>query len=49
MECYYGKIEDILLVIGNFYNEEMGVILELNGREVLFNIGNYMKFFKFVV
>ena len=49
MECYYGKTEDTLLVIGNFHNEEMGVILELNGKEVPFNIGNYMKPFKLVV
>ena len=38
-----------IIVIGNFHNEEMGVILELNGREVPFNIGNYMKPFKLVV
>ena len=49
MERHYGKTEDTLLAIENFHNEEMGVILELNGREVPFNIGNYMKPFKLVV
>ena len=43
---YYGKTEDMLFSIGNFHHEEMGVTLEVNGRELPFNIGNYMEAFK---
>lgn len=45
-ESYYGKEEDMLFAIGNFHNEQMGVTLEVNGREVPFNIGNYTEAFK---
>lgn len=45
-ESYYGKEEDMVFAIGNFHNEQMGVTLEVNGREVPFNIGNYMEAFK---
>ena len=43
---YYGKMEDMLFAIGNFHNEQMGVTLEVNGRELPFDIGNYMEAFK---
>ena len=39
-------MEDMLFAVGNFYNEQMGVTLEVNGRELPFNIGNYMEAFK---
>ena len=45
-ESFYGKAEDMLFAIGNFHNDQMGVTLEVNGREVPFNIGNYMEAFK---
>ena len=44
-ESFYGK-EDMVFAIVNFHNEQMGVTLEMNGREVPFNIGNYMEAFK---
>lgn len=44
-ESYYGKEEDMLFAIGNFHNEQMGITLVVNGREVPFNIGNYMEAF----
>lgn len=43
---YYGRTEDMVFHIGNVHNEEMGVILQVNGRHVPFNIGNYMEAYK---
>ena len=43
---YYGKTEDMLFAIGNFHNDQMGVTLEVNGKELPFNIGNYIEAFK---
>ena len=43
---HYGKTEDMLFALGNFHNEQMGVTLEVNGKELPFNIGNYMEAFK---
>ena len=40
---YYGKTQDMLFAIGTFHNEQIGVTLEVNGKEVPFNIGNYME------
>lgn len=43
---YYGRTEDMVFHIGNFHNEEMGVTLQVNTRDVPFNIGNYMEAYK---
>lgn len=43
---HYGKTEGMLFALGNFHNEQMGVTLEVNGKELPFNIGNYMEAFK---
>lgn len=45
-ESYYGKAEDMVFAIGTFHNEQMGVTLEVDGKEVPFNIANYMEAFK---
>lgn len=43
---YFGKTEDMLFALGNFHNEQMGVTLEVNERELPFKIGKYMEAFK---
>lgn len=43
---YYGKTEDMLFAIGNFHDKQIGVTLEVNGRELPFNVGNYVEAFK---
>ena len=43
---HYGEASEMEFAIGNFHHENMGVTLDMNGREVTFNIGNYMEAFK---
>ena len=45
-KSHYGEASEMGFAVGNFHNENMGVTLDVNGREVPFNIGNYMEAFK---
>lgn len=45
-ESMFGWVEDMIFIFVNFRDEEVGFIIEIENREIVFNFKNYIEVYK---